>query len=63
MRYYIADLHFNHGNMNKNMDKRGFESAEAMNEYMIKQWNSKVKTGDEVAPGWPGRRSPTWHRA
>lgn len=48
MRYYIADLHFNHGNMNKNMDKRGFESAEAMNEYMIKQWNSKVKTGDEV---------------
>jgi len=28
MRYYIADLHFNHGNMNKNMDKCGFDSPE-----------------------------------
>jgi calcineurin-like phosphoesterase family protein len=30
------------------MDRRGFESGEAMNEYMIKQWNSRVSPGDEV---------------
>ena len=40
MRYYIADLHFCHSNLNQRMDRRGFESGEAMNEYMIKQWNS-----------------------
>ncbi len=48
MRYYISDLHFFHDDMNKNMDKRGFESAEAMNEYMIERWNNKVNKGDEV---------------
>lgn len=30
------------------MDKRGFSTVEEMNEYMIKQWNSKVKKKDEV---------------
>ena len=30
------------------MDKRGFESIEAMNEYMISQWNRKVRKNDEV---------------
>ena len=25
------------------MDKRGFESLEAMHDYMIKQWNSVVR--------------------
>ena len=48
MRYYISDLHFFHGEMNEKMDKRGFESTEAMNEYMIAQWNSRVKKKDEV---------------
>ena len=48
MRYYIADLHFCHSNLNQHMDRRGFESGEAMNEYMIKQWNSRVRPGDEV---------------
>ncbi len=48
MRYYIADPHFYHENLNVRMDKRGFENAEAMNEYMIKQWNSKVRDNDEV---------------
>ena len=48
MRYYIADLHFCHSNLNQRMDHRGFESGEAMNEYMIKQWNSRVRNGDEV---------------
>lgn len=35
MRYYIADLHFCHENLNTRMDCRGFESGEAMNEYMM----------------------------
>lgn len=48
MRYYIADLHFCHSNLNQRMDCRGFESGEAMNEYMIRQWNSKVGKNDEV---------------
>lgn len=48
MRYYIADLHFCHGNLNEQMDRRGFESEEAMNEYMIKQWNGRVRPVDEV---------------
>lgn len=30
------------------MDKRGFESVEAMNEYMISRWNKKVRKNDEV---------------
>ena len=48
MRYYIADTHFFHSNLNQSMDCRGFESGEAMNEYMIKQWNSRVRKNDEV---------------
>ena len=48
MRYYIADMHFCHSNLNQRMDCRGFESGEAMNEYMIKQWNSRVRKNDEV---------------
>ena len=48
MRYYIADLHFFHAAMNTKMDQRGFESVEAMNEYMIAQWNKKVRKNDEV---------------
>ncbi len=48
MRYFIADQHFCHDNLNENMDCRGFESGEAMNEYMIRQWNSRVRRNDEV---------------
>ncbi len=48
MRYYIADNHFFHAAMIDKMDCRGFESGEAMNEYMISQWNSKVRKNDEV---------------
>lgn len=48
MRYYISDLHFCHDNLNQRMDCRGFESGEAMNEYMISQWNAKVRPVDEV---------------
>lgn len=48
MRRYIADLHFDDDNVNKLMDKRGFENAEQMNEYMISKWNSVVQKRDEV---------------
>ena len=48
MRYYISDLHFFHENLNARMDCRGFDSAGAMNEYMIKRWNGKVRKNDEV---------------
>lgn len=48
MRYYIADNHFFHKGVNDRMDHRGFENAEAMNEYMIQQWNSRVRRNDEV---------------
>lgn len=48
MRYYIADTHFWHSALNEHMDQRGFESVEAMNDYMIKQWNSRVREKDEV---------------
>ena len=47
-RRYIADCHFDHEALNVAMDKRGFNSVESMNEYMIKQWNSVVKRGDDV---------------
>jgi calcineurin-like phosphoesterase family protein len=48
MRYYISDLHFFHASMNEHMDNRGFGSVEEMNDYMIKQWNSRVRHGDDV---------------
>ena len=48
MRYYIADCHFFHEALNEKMDKRGFESVQAMNEYMIEKWNQKVRRNDEV---------------
>ena len=48
MIHYIADCHFYHGALNTKMDKRGFESVEAMNEYMIRKWNDKVTNADTV---------------
>lgn len=48
MRYYISDLHFFHENLIRAMDKRAFDSVEAMNSYMIEQWNSVVRRNDEV---------------
>ncbi len=48
MIYYIADCHFFHSALNERMDKRGFPSVEAMNEYMIEKWNSKVTNADTV---------------
>lgn len=48
VRYYIADTHFFHESLNEQMDNRGFSSLEEMHEYMIKQWNKKVRRGDDV---------------
>ena len=48
MRYYIADCHFWHRTLNEKMDVRGFDDVEEMNDYMIEQWNKKVKKNDEV---------------
>ena len=48
MKLYISDLHFYHSQLNTSLDMRGFESVEAMNSYMISQWNSKVQSGDIV---------------
>lgn len=48
MRYYISDLHFYHVALNTGMDRRGFDSVEAMNTHMIEQWNGKVSDRDEV---------------
>ena len=48
MRYYISDLHFYHHSLNIHMDCRGFEDGDAMNAYMIRQWNQKVRPVDEV---------------
>ena len=48
MRYYIADQHFFHGELNEHMDMRGFAGPEEMNLYMVSQWNKKVQRNDEV---------------
>ena len=48
MRYYIADCHFFHGELNDQMDCRGFADTEEMNNYMLKKWNAKVRSNDEV---------------
>lgn len=48
MRYYIADCHFYHRNLLTHLDNRPFESIEEMNSYMIKKWNEKVRTNDDV---------------
>ena len=48
MRYYIADIHFFHDDLNKKMDCRGFENVDTMNQYIIDKWNQKVRQNDEV---------------
>lgn len=48
MRYYISDQHFGHGKLNTAFDFRGFPDVETMDQYMISQWNKKVRKNDEV---------------
>lgn len=54
--WVISDTHFNHANILTFKDSttgklvRGdrFSSAQEMDDYMIEQWNSRVKPGDKV---------------
>lgn len=48
MRYYISDLHFYHESLLTKMDCRGFADCETMHAYIIKRWNNKVRSQDEV---------------
>lgn len=48
MRYYISDCHFWHEKLLSQMDHRPFESVEAMNDFMIEQWNKRVRKNDDV---------------
>ena len=45
---YIADCHFYHDRICREMDNRGFSGFEEMNEHMIAQWNKKVTAKDDV---------------
>lgn len=45
MRYYIADCHFYHKNLLTEMDNRGFDTVEQMNEVMLEKWNKKCTHG------------------
>lgn len=47
-KLYISDLHFYHNRLCKELDKRGFADYTVMNEYMIRRWNEKVTSRDEV---------------
>ena len=50
MRYFIADTHFNHGNIIKYCN-RPFKDSKEMNEYIINRWNSVV-TKDDIVYHW-----------
>ena len=45
---YIADCHFYHDRICREMDRRGFPGFEEMNAHMAEQWNSKVRDRDDV---------------
>ena len=45
---YIADCHFYHDRICREMDRRGFSGFEEMNAYMAEQWNGKVRDRDDV---------------
>lgn len=43
--FFISDLHFNHTNIAL---RRGFSSAEEMNQHIIQKWNSVISKRDLV---------------
>lgn len=47
MKLYISDMHFFHENVMR-LDGRNFSDVREMNQFMVDQWNAKVKGGDQV---------------
>ena len=47
MNYYISDLHIGHANVIR-FDGRPFVDVDEMNNAIIENWNSRVKTDDTV---------------
>ena len=47
MNYYISDLHIGHANAIR-FDGRPFADVNEMNNAIIENWNSRVKTDDTV---------------
>lgn len=47
MIYFTSDLHFGHENV-IGLCRRPFSSIKEMDETLIRNWNSKVSSGDEV---------------
>lgn len=47
MNYYISDLHIGHANAIK-FDNRPFADVNEMNNAIIENWNSRVKSNDTV---------------
>lgn len=45
--YFTSDTHFGHGNVIK-YSKRPYSNAEEMDEALITNWNSKVKSSDDL---------------
>ena len=45
MNRYIADTHFSHSNIIR-FDNRPFDSVKEMDDYLIENWNKKVKKDD-----------------
>lgn len=45
---YIADCHFYHNRICREMENRGFPGYAEMNEHMIARWNEKVTARDSV---------------
>lgn len=51
MNYYISDLHFGHHNIlafDESEGARHFDSIEEHDNFIIDNWNSRVKKGDHV---------------
>ena len=48
MKLYISDPHFFQERFDENLDKRNFPDVRTMNQYMIDQWNKKVRGGDMI---------------